>query len=72
VKPGAPGLLPAERDWWLLPTGRTVSIRKIEGRGRSTECVVRYVDEHGGMSQGDFSLSLAYVSRGRKVGRDAA
>jgi hypothetical protein len=67
VRPGAPSLLPAIDDWWALPTGRVVSIRRIENVDGQTEAVVRYVDEHGGLAQGEFELSIAYIARGKKV-----
>lgn len=70
MKPGAPGLLPAQGDWWELSTGRVVSVRRLEEDGGVAEAVVRYVDEHGGMAQGEFNLTLAFISRGRKVGHD--
>jgi hypothetical protein len=70
VNPVAPSALPAVGDWFLLPTGRTVSIRAMHGEGFQTECVVRYVDERGAMSTGEFSLSISYVVRGRRIGRD--
>lgn len=69
MNPGTPGLLPSVGDWYLLPTGRTISIRRIEGIGFETELVVRYVDEHGAMATGEFQLSISYVCRGRKVSR---
>jgi hypothetical protein len=70
MKPGGPNLLPAVGEWWQLPTGRTVSVRRIENVEGSAEAAVRYVDEHGGMAQGEFELTLAFISRGRKVGHD--
>lgn len=70
MKPGTSPLLPTARDWWLLPSGRTVSIRRIECIDSETECAVRYIDEHGALSQGEFHLTVAYVVRGRRVGHD--
>lgn len=65
-----PASLPAVGDWWCLPTGRTVSIRCIEGVGFQAEITARYVDENGAKSTGEIYLSINYVVRGRKVGRD--
>jgi hypothetical protein len=62
--------VPAAGDWWQLPTGRTVSVRRIENDQGAAEAVVRYVDEQGAMAQGEFNLTLAFISRGRKVGHD--
>lgn len=70
MKAAGPAQLPATNEWWLLPSGRIVSIRRIEGAGFETELVVRYVDEHGSMGQGEFNLSISYVVRGRRVSHD--
>lgn len=65
-----PFLLPCVGDWYLLPSGRTVSVRKIDGIGFQTELTVRYVDEHGAMSTGDFYVSITYICKGRRIGHD--
>jgi hypothetical protein len=70
VREIAPTALPSLGEWWKLPSGRTVSIRRIDGIGFETEITVRYVDEQGAMSTGELHLSIAYVCRGKKVGRD--
>lgn len=54
-------------DWWELPTGKVVSVRRIEGEASALEAVVRYVDSDAGMAQGEFNLSVRYVARGRRV-----
>lgn len=59
--------LPAVREWWQLPSGRIVCVRRIEGVGSFCEAVVRYVDDDGSMAQGEFNLTLAFLSRGKKV-----
>jgi hypothetical protein len=59
--------LPAVREWWELPSGRIVCVRRIEGVGTFCEVVVRYVDDDGSMAQGEFNLTLAFLARGRKV-----
>jgi hypothetical protein len=70
VTAGRPSDVPAIGDWWELPSGRIVSIRRIEAVDGSAELVVRYVDEQGGMAQGEFNLAPAFVARGKKVGHD--
>jgi hypothetical protein len=67
VTPGTPSQLPALGDWWHLPSGRTASIRRIEGDGFQAVIVVRYVDENGAMTPGEVHLSISYVVKGRKV-----
>lgn len=70
MKPGLALLLPRAEEWWSLPSGRLVSIRRIEQHEGHTEVVVRYLDEQGGMAQGEFHLSVSYIARGRKVSHD--
>jgi hypothetical protein len=70
MRPGTPGLLPAEDEWWKLPSGRTVVVRRIESVEGCVEAIVRYVDESGAKSLGEFNLTLAFIARGRKVGHD--
>lgn len=66
-----PATLPRTGEWWLLPSGRIVSIRRIEGDIGAAEAVVRHVDEYGAMSTGEFNLTMAFIARtGRKVGND--
>jgi hypothetical protein len=70
VTPDTPSMLPCVGDWWHLPSGRTASIRRIEGSGFQTELIVRYVDENGAMAQGEVHLSISYVVKGRKVSHE--
>lgn len=48
-------------DWWELPSGRLVSIRKITGVSRP-ELTVRYIDENGAMLPGEFFISMAFLA----------
>jgi len=54
-------------DWWRLPSGRMVCIRKVAGHGQHAEATVRYVDQDGAMAQGEFTLSVPFITRGEKV-----
>lgn len=57
-------------DWWKLVSGRTVSVRKLETVDGQEVATVRYVDEGGALSCGDFCLRTAFLARGTKVGHD--
>ena len=70
MRTGTFDLLPAAGDWWQLPSGRTVSVRRIDDVDGSAEAVVRYVDEQGALGMGEFNLTLSYIARGRRVGRE--
>lgn len=54
-------------SWWRLPSGHIVSVRDISGPADRLECEVRYVDDHGGMAQGSFTLTVAFLLQGRRV-----
>lgn len=54
-------------QWWRLPSGQIVELRKIEGQ-RAPECTVRNVNEDGELAPGEYVLTLRFlVTHGRKV-----
>ena len=48
-------------DWWRLPSGKLISIRKINGVSRP-ELEVRYIDNNGAMEPGAFFISMAFLA----------
>lgn len=56
-------MTPAPRlfDWWRLPSGKLISIRKITGVSRP-ELTVRYVDDNGALHPGEFFISMAFLA----------
>lgn len=56
-------------QWWKLPSGQVVEVRRIVGAG-TPECVVRNVNTDGEMAAGEYSLTLRFlVTRAKKVKR---
>lgn len=68
-----PAEIPARRpqlslyDWWLLPSGQIVELRKISGE-HNPEVVVRNVNSDGEMAPGEYCLTLRFlVTRAKRV-----
>lgn len=56
-------------QWWKLPSGQVVEVRRILGTS-APECVVRNVNEDGEMAAGEYCLTLRFlVTRAKKVKR---
>ncbi|MET3514329.1 desulfoferrodoxin (superoxide reductase-like protein) [Pseudacidovorax sp. 1753] len=54
-------------DWWLLPSGQIVELRKISGE-HNPEVVVRNINSDGEMAAGEYCLSLRFlVTRATRV-----
>jgi hypothetical protein len=54
-------------DWYQLPSGRIVVIRRVNGPGPGAEATVRYINDEGQLANGEFELSVAFVLRGRRL-----
>lgn len=56
-------------QWWRLPSGQVVEVRRIEGVS-APECVVRNLNDDGEMASGEYSLTLRFlVTRAKRVKR---
>ncbi|WP_213956310.1 hypothetical protein [Variovorax sp. dw_954] len=54
-------------QWWELPSGQCVELRRIVGH-HNPEAVVRNVNADGEMAPGEYVLTLRFlVTHGRKV-----
>jgi len=54
-------------DWWQLPSGKLISIRKITGVSRP-ELTVRYINDDGAMEPGEFFISMAFLAaHGKRI-----
>lgn len=56
-------------QWWKLPSGQVVEVRRIVGTS-APECVVRNLNDDGEMASGEYNLTLRFlVTRAKKVKR---
>ncbi|CAN7472595.1 hypothetical protein LJR130_003819 [Variovorax sp. LjRoot130] len=54
-------------QWWKLPSGQVVELRRIAGQ-HNPEVTVRNVNENGEMAPGEYVLTLRFlVNHGQKV-----
>ena len=54
-------------QWWSLPSGQVVELRRIAGQ-QNPECTVRNINAEGEMAPGEYVLTLRFlVKHGKKV-----
>jgi len=61
VEPGVRSALQLYQ-WWTLPSGQVVEVRKIEGE-HQPEVVVRNINENSEMAPGEYKLRLTFLVR---------